>query len=240
MNFRRLESVVNSRLAARRTSIAFCLLSVAAFAATRAEAQAYRYGAGWTVGGSYLTSLNPDPASATALELDPGLGFLFGVHLERAYGSIGRFALRYQGTYLQPQFQWAAGERTIDAVSADVSGLIRLMDPTDAGAIQPYVMAGAGGIWYDLGRGPATSYPIADAYHDGGSRVLPLAAFGIGVDAPLFDLTWDASPVRLRFEVGDHMTFGSPLKRVSDRERYGPVHHVRFTIGAFAAIDPIR
>jgi hypothetical protein len=36
------------------------------------------------------------------------------------------------------------------------------------------------------------------------------------------------------------MTFGSPLHRVSDRSRYGAVHHLRFTVGAYAAVELIR
>jgi hypothetical protein len=53
-------------------------------------------------------------------------------------------------------------------------------------------------------------------------------------------ITWDTAPVRVRLEAADHMTFGSPLHRVSDRSRYGPVHHLRFTLGAYAAVELIR
>jgi hypothetical protein len=216
--------------------VATCALLLTVLATRPAAAQAYRYGAGWTVGGSDLTALNPDGGG---ISLDPDPSFLVGLHLERSYGATGQFVLRYQGTYLAPQLDWSAGERTIDAVSLDVSGLLRILDPTEPRTVLPYLMAGAGGIWYDLGRGPNTSYPVANAYHDGGSRVLPLVAFGLGVDVPL-GLTWDNSPVRLRVEGADQMTFGSPLRRVSDRERYGPVHHLRFTIGAYAAVQLIR
>jgi hypothetical protein len=41
-------------------------------------------------------------------------------------------------------------------------------------------------------------------------------------------------------EAADQMTFGSPLRRVSDGERYGRVHHLRLTVGAYTAVGLIR
>ena len=210
-------------------------LALSLIASERTAAQAYRYGAGWAAGGTYLTELNPSSAGV-ALEPDPS--FWAGIYLERGYGSTTRFAVRYQGAYQAVQFDWAGGQRQIDAFSADVALLARIIDPTQ-GTIMPYVMAGAGGIWYDLGRGPNTSYTPANAYHNGESRILPLAAFGLGVDVPI-NVSWEGSPWRIRVEAADHMTFGSPLHRLSDRERYGPVHHLRFTVGAYAAVELIR
>jgi hypothetical protein len=228
---------VKSGLSIRLAGAGLCALVFGSFGAAPAAAQAYRYGAGWTTGGSDLTALNPEAGGAQAL--DPDIGFLFGLHLERGYGSSTRFVVRYQGTYFAPEFQWSAGERRIDAASLDVSALMRLLNPTVPTVVMPYLMAGAGGIWYDLGTGPSTSFPVANAYHDGESRVLPLVAFGVGVDSPI-GVDWDGWPIRLRFELADHMTFGSPLLRVTDRERYGAVHHLRFTIGAYSAVGLIR
>ena len=199
------------------------------------EGQAFRYGAGWTLGGSYLTELNPD-AAGTALE--PGLGFLFGLHLERGYGNDARFAVRYQGTYMNVQMPWVDGDRNIDAVSADVAVLARALNPREY-TIWPYLMAGGGGVWYDLGRGPISSFPQADAYHDGSSFVLPFATAGVGVDLPM-GWTWDTWPVRVRLEAADQMTFGSPLRQLSDQDRYGPVHHLRFTFGAYTGVEYLR
>jgi hypothetical protein len=212
-------------------------LALSLIASERAAAQAYRYGAGWTAGGTYLTALNPS-SSAVALEPDPG--FLVGLHLERGYGSTARWVVRYQAAYQAPRFDWAGGKRQIDAFSADVAFLARIIDPSSEGAFLPYLMIGAGGIWYDLGRGPSTTYAPANAYHNGESIILPLGAVGLGVDVPIGLSSFDAAPVRIRLEAADHVTLGSPLHRVSDRERYGPVHHVRFTVGAWAAIELIR
>ena len=224
-------------LSIRMASAALCALTLTSFPSEPAAAQAYRYGAGWTTGASDLTSLNPEAGGAQTL--DPDLGFLFGLHLERGYGNSARFVVRYQGTYFAPEVNWSAGERQIDAVSGDVSGLFRILSPRGGSAVLPYLMGGAGGIWYDLGRGPNTSFPLANAYHDGESRVLPLVAFGGGLDVHT-GLTWDDQPVLVRAEFADHMTFGSPLRRASDRERYGAVHHLRLTLGAYAAVGLIR
>ncbi len=226
---------MNMALGSRKVGVGLAL-ALSLIVSENAAAQAYRYGAGWTAGGTYLTELNPSSA-AVALEPDPG--FLAGLHFERGYGSSTRFVVRYQGAYQSTRFDWAGGKRQIDAFSADISLLARPLDPRSGGPVMPYLMAGGGGIWYDLGRGPSTTYQPANAFHNGESRILPLAAFGVGLDVPI-GLTWDSSPVRVRAEAADHMTFGSPLHRVSDRARYGPVHHLRFTLGAYAAVELIR
>lgn len=224
-----------------RIQAAWAALAAAALllpAAHDAEAQAHRYGAGWTAGASYLTDLNPSPAGS-ARAISPGAGFVLGLHVDRWYGSDGRIGVRYQGSYQQPRFDWSAGGRSIDAVGADVSALYRLMNPADEGPALPYLTAGLGAVWYDLGTGSDTFFSAADAFHDGGSRLLPLVTFGVGADVRS-PWNWDTFPVRLRVEVADHMTFGSPLRRESDGSRYGPVHHLRFTVGAYSAIDLFR
>lgn len=224
------------RVARRVAPVALAAGALLVAGPTNAEAQAHRYGAGWTAGASYLTDLNP---STSARSLSPGAGFVLGLHVDRWYGADGRIGVRYQGSYQQPRFDWSPGRRSIDAVGADVSALYRLMDPAEEGPALPYLTAGLGAVWYDLGTGPDTFFPEADAFHDGGSRLLPLVSFGVGADVRS-PWNWDTFPVRLRVEVADHMTFGSPLRRASDGSRYGPVHHLRFTVGAYSAIDLFR
>jgi hypothetical protein len=200
---------------------------------TSAEAQAHRFGAGFTTGGSWVSDLNP---GATGVALSPGVGAYFGIHADRWYGADGRIGVRYQAAYQQPRFAWTPGDRKIDAASADVSALFRIVRPADAGAALPFVSLGAGGYWYNLGRGEPTFYGAAGAYHDGGSRILPALNFGAGVD---LDFPWQFQRdlVRLRLEVADHLTFGSPLRQSSNQERYGAVHHLRFSIGLHSALD---
>jgi len=222
-------------------ALALSALALALVVATAApaEAQVHRYGAGWTGGGAFLTDLN---SGARALDgqsprdISPGVGFVFGLNVDRWYGDAGRIGVRYQGAYQQPQMDWVRGPRRIDALSADVSALLRIIEPEDPGQVLPYVALGLGGIWYDLGTGQETFFPEADAYHDGSSRILPSAIVGVGADVP-FRWGWDGSPVRIRAEVADHISFGSPIRQVSDGSRYGAVHHIRFTIGAYSLLD---
>lgn len=203
------------------------------------DAQVHRYGAGWSAGGAYLTDLNSGARAQGGLaarEISPGVGFVFGLHVDRWYGDDGRIGVRYQGAYQQPRMDWVRGERKIDALSADVSALYRILEPGDPGQVLPYVTLGLGGIWYDLGTGQDTFFPEADAFHDGSSRILPAAILGVGADVP-FPWGWDGAPVRVRVEVADHLSFGSPIRQASDGSRYGAVHNLRFTIGAYSLLD---
>jgi hypothetical protein len=218
---------------ALRVALGTALAAALALTPDTAEAQAHRWGAGFSTGGTWLSDLNP---GADAEAVAPGLGAFLALHADRWYGQDARIGVRYQVAYQQPRFNWVPGERKIDAASADVSALFRLVPPAQAGAALPWVTVGLGGIWYDLGRGEPTFYGAADAYHDGGSRVLPVAVFGAGVD---LDFPWQfqSDLVRLRLEVADHMAIGSPLRRTTDNERYGPVHNLRFSVGLYSALD---
>jgi hypothetical protein len=62
-----------------------------------------------------------------------------------------------------------------------------------------------------------------------------MVAFGVGADVPAM-WNWTSFPVKARFEVADHLTIGSPLKRQLDQSRHGPVHHVQFTVGLYSAV----
>ena len=206
-----------------------------------ADAQAAKYGAGFTVGASHITELNSGAGGiggGAPVELKPGTGVLFGLHVDSWYGEARRVGVRYQGAYQQPQVPWTNGDRDIDALTADISVLFRPVIPERDEAVIPYLAAGVGGIWYDLGRGPQTTYSSADAYYDGSSRVMPAALIGVGVDILLPpSLQWYAIPIRVRLEAGDHITFHSALKQLSQTSRYSEVHHFRLTIGAHTSFN---
>jgi hypothetical protein len=203
------------------------------------DAQTAKYGAGFTLGASYVTELNSGAVGvggATPVELKPETGFLFGIHADSWYGEQRRIGVRYQGAYQHPEVPWTNGDRGINAFSADVSVLFRPIVPEPDEQVIPYLAAGLGGIWYDLGRGPQTNYAPADAYYDGSSRVMPSAQVGIGVDVLLPpSLEWYALPIRVRLEAADYISFHSPIKQLSQTDRYGAVHHFRLTLGAYSA-----
>ena len=206
-----------------------------------AQAQTAKYGAGFTLGASHVGELNSGALAlggGTPVELSPGTGFIFGLHFDSWYGQARRVGVRYQGAYQQVEFDWTSGERDIDMATADVSVLFRPIAPEADDRAIPYLAAGLGGIWYDLGRGPQVSFDPADAYYDGSSRVLPAALVGLGVDILLPpSAQWHASPIRIRLEAADYISFNSPFKQISDTSRYGAVHHFRFTVGAYSSFS---
>lgn len=217
-------------------SVLFALGLVAGLLLIPAEAQAQSprtFGAGWAAGASYVTEVNPD-AAIGATEVSPGAGFVVGMYVDRWMGGTQRVGVRVQGAYEQPRFDWVDGRRKIDTGSADVSLMLRPLSPMD-GDVLPYLAGGLGAVWYDLGSGSPVSFPQAGVLHDGRSRLLPTGVLALGVDVP-FPLEWHRLPVSLRFEAADHITIRSPLKRVSDGDRLGAVHHFRFTVGLYSTL----
>ncbi|CAN5783430.1 hypothetical protein BH23GEM11_BH23GEM11_08630 [soil metagenome] len=214
---------------ARATVAVLPLLTLGLVVPEAAEAQFHRYAAGFTAGGSHVTVLNPD-APGNALALEPGAGAMFGLHADRWYGSTGRLGLRYQAAYQQPTFDWQPGERRISALSGDVSAMLRPIAPGADNRVLPYLTAGAGGMWYDLGTGDSTSFNQAAAFHDGGSRLIPVVLLAAGLDVGI-PWHWGSSPVWVRAEIADHVALNSPIRKLSDRARYGAVHHYRFSVG---------
>jgi len=206
------------------------------------EAQAHRYGSGWVLGGSVISDLNPGISSQSIQNpnaITPGLSPVVGLFVDRWYGSAGRLGVRYQGAYQRPRVDWVQGDRPVDSFLADISGMLRVVDPGSRAAVLPYLTAGVGAVWYDLGTGRDTFNPNANAFHDGSSRVQPTGILGVGADL-LVPWTWDGYPVRLRLEVADHIALESPLRRITDGTRYGSVHHLRFSIGAYSVLDILR
>ncbi len=228
-----------------RSVVGAGLLAVAALAAApfhpcapvHLVAQTHPWGAGWTAGLTDIGALNTDaslPGGGAPAPIEPGAGALLALHVDRWYLDDGRLGVRVQGAYQQPRLDWGASTRRIDTFSADLSLLVRPLSPDDEPPLIPYLALGAGGIWYDLGRGRETSFADADARHDGRQRLTPVGLVAIGFDVPI-PWSWYRQEVRVRVEAADHVSLRSPLRRLSDGDRHGPVHHLRFTIGLHSA-----
>lgn len=196
-------------------------------------------GAGWTVGGSNLSELNAETGGTVALK--PPTGVVLGLHVDRWYGAEERFAVRIQGAWQQPRFDWTQGERKIDSVSGDVSVLVRPVVPSGDAVLEflPYLALGFGGSWYDLGRGSETGYPPSGSFHDGSSTIVPTVVLGGGVDVGL-PVRWYGNPTRIRLEVADHYHLHSPFRSLDDGDRGGAIHNLRFTVGAYSVLDIVR
>jgi hypothetical protein len=206
-----------------------------------AVGQAHRTGIGWAAGGVYVTELNSHPLPGYeplgARELLPGLGYAVGLHVDKWYGGSARLGFRLRGFYEQPSGDEFTGGRDITTLSGDLSVLLRPLSAAGDAPVLPYLTVGGGGIRYDLGA--SSTFAGSDASYDGVARVLPLISFGVGWDVPRV-WSWDTYPVGLRFEAADLMVLRSPLRRTSDWQRHGSVHHLQFTIGLYSAFGQIR
>lgn len=201
---------------------------------TAGEGQEFKtFGAGWTAGVTHVTDLNSDAPSGAA-EMSPGTSFVVGMHVDRWIGETQRVGIRVQGAYQNPEFDWAEGGENTHMGSADLSLLVRPVAPGDANAL-PYLTAGFGGAWYDLGTDETRMHDQADAYHDGRSRILPTAVVALGVDLP-FPMEWNRLPVSLRVEAADHITINSPLRSIATGDRHGAVHNLRFSVGLYSTL----
>lgn len=198
-----------------------------------AASQVHPLGAGWIAGVSDVGELNAD---ATGQELTPGAGFIVGVHVDRWFGTSGRLGVRTQVSFQQPEVPWNADERSISTFAADVSLLVRLATPENDLPVLPYLAGGVGGVWYEMGNGPLTDFPGAGAYYDGDSQILPVGLLAAGVDIPT-GLRWAGNQVAVRLEAADHVTLQSPLRSLSDQDRYGAVHQLRLTVGLHSAFS---
>jgi hypothetical protein len=201
---------------------------------TAQETQPRTFGAGWSLGPTYVTELNVDAAPGAAA-LDPGVGLVVAIHVDRWVNPSHRFGFRFQGSFEQPHFDWAPGDRRLDTLTGDISLLLRPIPPGEERAILPYLAAGLGGAWYRLGNDEDSVFEGADVFHDGEGRIIPTGVIGIGVDIPI-GWQWHRLPVQLRVEAADHIAFRSPFWTADGEARHGPVHHLRFTIGAHSTL----
>lgn len=195
--------------------------------------------AGWTAGAGSFSELSPDGGAPVALS--PTTVPVLGLHFDRWFGASERVAFRVAGAWQAPEFEWVQGDRIIDVVSGDVSILIRAVTPQseDGLSVLPYLVAGVGGIWYDLGDGDPAGFAAAGSFHDGRRHISPVVVYGAGFDLGL-PFRWLGNPMRLRIEGADHFALESPLLNLTTSEREGAVHNYRITLGLHSLLGRLR
>ena len=218
---------------ARKTAITacagLCLAAAAIAAPAPAAAQDYHYGAGWYVGGTWISPLNGGATGqADDLKFDPG--WIAGLQFEDWLGT-GRLGLRLNGAVSKRPLSTPDGKRDIGLWFMDADFLVRFLPADPDRLVNVFFSAGAGLARYSLGRGGSVVWETADASYDGNPSVRLAIAAGLGVDA-LTSLTWDDEPIGVRFEVVNHFVLDSPFVPISGGD-FDPIHNLRFVIGVF-------
>jgi hypothetical protein len=212
----------------RRSALTIAVVTAGFLVSGPVQAQDYRFGASWNVGGSYFTPMNSGGAGNADLELDPG--WILGLQFEQWLGS-GRFGWRLNAAFSQRPLTVPGDKRDIGVWLGDIDVLARFLPAEPDRNFNIFVSLGAGAIQYRLGDGELLDYLSADAVYDGDDSPLFMAAGGLGADF-LTGWLWDGDPVGLRIEIVDHVAFRSPFEPLSGGD-FSPIHNVRLVIGAF-------
>jgi hypothetical protein len=231
-----------SALPFRALTLALLLLSAAGV--RTAAAQDYRSSVGWNAGALWVSSLN---AGATRSSVDggqldtrkaaPGIGWTTGVQLDHWLWS-GVLGLRAGGIYGRHSLGWSNGTREIGSWAGEAAVLVRIFVPEPDQVFVPYVAVGAAGVRYGLGKGPASTFPEADAYHPGRQSIEWAGSAGLGLDI-ISPWGWDESPIVLRIEAGNQVAPRSPLRSLESAKRFQFVHNARFTVGLHAGLGSL-
>lgn len=234
---RRGKGTVRVKSTALTAAAALCLGTAAAFAvASPAAAQDYRFGAGWYVGGSWISPLNGG-ATGQAEDIKFDIGWLAGVQFE-GWIDTGRLGVRLNGALSERPLSTPDGKRDIGMWLLDADLLLRFLPAVPGRKVNVFLSAGAGLARYSLGRGNAVVWESADASYDGNPKARLAFTGGLGVDA-LTALTWDDEPIGVRFEVVDHLLLDSPFASISGGD-FDPIHNVRFVISLFTGFGVRR
>jgi len=205
-------------------------------AASPAAAQDYRFGAGWYVGGTWISPLNGG-ATGQAEDIKFDIGWLAGVQFE-GWLDTGRLGVRLNGALSERPLATPDGKRDIGMWLLDADLLLRFLPADPDRRVNVFLSAGAGLARYSLGRGSPRVWQSADASYDGNPKARLALAGGLGLDA-LTALTWDDEPIGFRFEVVDHVLLHSPFVPVAGGD-FDPIHNIRFVIALFTGFGVRR
>jgi hypothetical protein len=222
---------------------AFAAATLALALASPAAAQDYRSSVGWNAGAVWTSRLNAgaevDGFEGEARRLEPGTGWVFGVQGDHwLWGGI--LGVRVGGGYTRHySLRWNDRTRQIGNWQGEASLVTRFLVPDPERVFSPYVAAGVGGVRYGLGRGDPVSFPEANAFYRGRQRYELAANGALGLDV-ITRWIFDDAPLFFRVEAANQVAFDSPLRRLTDRDDFGPVHNVRFTIGLHAGLGSLE
>ncbi len=228
------------RVTGRRRVLVVAGLVALLAAAGPAAAQDHRFAAAWNAGGAWFSPLNTNAASVEGvspadIQLDPG--WVVGLQFEQWLGG-GRTGWRINGAVSERPLSLPGGKRDTGIWFADFDLLLRLLAPEPDRRANASLSLGAGVVRYKLGKGDPRFFEAANAAYPGDDKARFVAAGGLNIDI-LTGLRWDGDPVGIRIEVVDHVMLTSPFDPITGAD-FGPVHNVRFVIGAFTGWGLLR
>ena len=163
-------------------------------------------------------------------ELSLDAGWIATLQAERWYFGR-RVGFRVNGAFTQRPLDVGETPRDIDTWMLDGDLMLRLLPATEGRNVAPFLMAGAGVIFYELGTGPQLSVNDGNAVYPGDSERQFAVAGGIGFDILPGGLVILGTPIGFRLEAADHIALESPF-RGADGAEFGPIHNIRVTLSA--------
>jgi hypothetical protein len=225
-------------------ALTLSLLLLGAAGVRPAAAQDYRSSVGWNAGALWVSALNAGAELPTGAEsgeaarkVAPGAGWTTGLQLDH-WLWIGVLGLRAGGGYARHLLEWSNGRREIGSWTGEAGVLARIFVPEDENVFIPYVALGVAGVHYGFGKGPASTYPEAAAYHPGKRSIALAGSAGLGLDI-ISPWGWDESPIVVRIEAADQVAPRSPFRSLETTKRFHFVHNARLTVGLHAGLGSL-
>jgi hypothetical protein len=239
-----IASITTTLRAAPLRTLAFAFLLLGAAGVRPADAQDYRSSVGWNAGAIWVSALNAgaelpggEGGGGPARKTEPGVGWTTGLQVDHWLWN-GVLGLRAGGGYARHLFEWSNGKREIGTWTGEAGVLARIFVPEAENVFIPYVALGVAGVHYGFGKGPATTFPEAAAYHPGKRSIALAGSAGLGLDI-ISPWGWDESPIILRLEAADQVAPRSPFRSIESAKRFQYVHNARLTIGLHAGLGSL-
>lgn len=211
------------------------LAAAAALSSTPARAQGYDTSVGW--GGGYV-QFAPYVESGAATPTDIGLeGTWIAVAQAESWQLGRRVGVRLGAFYSHGDVTLPTGNRNAATFGVETAALLRVVPPRAENFLSAYLIGGGGLTWFSMDDKGEDIIPISGSAviydADEARQFAALAGGGIEV---LPDWQLGDAAIGLRFEVVDHITFGSPFRPAESSDSEAR-HNLRFTVTLFSGVE---
>ena len=213
------------------------LVALAALSGTPAHAQGYDTSAGW--GGGYF-QFAPFVESGNDTPRDIGFGGTWVAVLQaESWKAARRIGLRLGGYYSHGNVTFPAVSKRAATYGIEAAGLLRIAPAREGNSLNLYLIGGGGLMWFSMEDQDEDiiAIPGTSVVYDADEKLQPVALGGGGIEIlpglQLFD-----SPVGLRLEAVDNITFGSPFHPANSTDSEMR-HNLRFTVTLFSGVEAL-